>query len=148
MLSGDWSETPSAVPELIQSSPFMSPQMARSNGGSYFSMAGFLIAETTTQRRKTSEIIVVPPIEQHTLAGYPSTLRDGPTCNGTKKFLFRPWTEQLEPGEKKITDCAASVLRPCFWDLVPSLGAVCVIDTKGTNSLATCMFLKGAMLKG
>ena len=33
------------------------------------------------------------------------------------------------------------VLRPCFWDLVPPLGAVCFIDTKGTNSLATCMFL-------
>ena len=43
--------------------------------------------------------------------------------------------------EKKKDEGGAAVFHPCFWDLVPPLGAVCVIDTKGTNSLATCMFL-------
>ena len=78
-------------------------------------------------------------------------------CSATRKsnehtkFLLKNANRALE--SKAETFCFATVrlppdeagnpcvLRPCFWDLVPPLGAVCVIDTKGTNSLATCMFL-------
>ena len=55
----------------------------------------------------------------------------------SKAETFRFATVRLPPNEAG-NPC---VLRPCFWDLAPPLGAVCVIDTKGTNSLTTCMFL-------
>ena len=55
----------------------------------------------------------------------------------SKAETFRFATVRLPPNEAG-NPC---VLRPCFWDLVPPLRAVCVIDTKGTNSLTTCMFL-------
>ena len=63
------------------------------------------------------------------------TLVDGHRVNPT---VWAPESTVRLPPNEAGNPC---VLRPCFWDLAPPLGAVCVIDTKGTNSLTTCMFL-------